>query len=161
MLENINGPDLAQVGWLKQADGSRYNFSEVSTYENHWVPSERLYGSSSVGSSPEYKMTYSSNTFHFLINNVDYRDFSSPTYGGCDAFQSGEITNLANQMPGEPSNPDPFTASHVRRASDNSWFLTNLWFIVRGDSSGNQAGAFHYSTHGSPESEIDIWDGCQ
>jgi hypothetical protein len=157
MLFNNSSNGYAQVGWIKHSDGSRYNFSEVNTAETGWNFSRKEYGSSSVGSSPQYKMTVSNDWFHFFIGGVDYRDFNSTTYTGCDAEQSGEIHNLASQMPGESSNPDLFTNPYVL---DSSWHLTRYWITFTGDKYGHPVGAFANATYGSPFNELDIWDTC-
>lgn len=159
LMNNANG-GYAQIGWMKGADGNRWNFSEWDDADSGWVFLQKTYGASPIGSSPNYRVTYSSGAFHFLIDGVDYRDVSSPSYGGCAAEQAGEIHDLASQMPGEPSNHDAFTAAHVRNASDNSWFATSLWRTYAGTPGGADGFYFDSSTSGNPPTEIDIWDKC-
>lgn len=157
MLFNNSSNGYAQVGWIKHSDGTRYNFSEANTAETGWNFDRKEYGSSSVGSTPQYKMTFSNNYFHFFIGGTDYRDFNSTTYTGCDAEQSGEIHNLKSQMPGESGNPTPFTNPYI---DDTSWHESHLWITFTGDKYGHPTGSFKYTTSGYPLSELDIWDTC-
>ena len=158
----------AQVGWFKFPDGTRNNFSEVRTDETESLPthySRKFYPASSVGSTPEYKMTFipddaGNNWFHFFIGGVDKRNFESNTFAGCGVEQAGEIQNLASQMPGLVGDPDVFTNNYVWDSSSGSYHLSGLWFPLTGDVFQHPAGSFGNATSGSPLSELDIWDNC-
>ena len=157
LIDESEPKAYAQVGWLKNPDGTRNNFSEVNASETNWNYSRVTYAANAVGDTPEYKMTYISNYFHFLIDGSDYRDFSSPSYGGCGVEQSGEIQNIASQMPGESISHDVFTNPYIW---DGSYHESHLWTTLTGDVYGHPAGSFGNSTTGYPVSQMDIWDTC-
>jgi len=160
MLWNHAGGGYAQVGWMKDQYSARNDFSEVNTAETHWNFSRKLYPPEPVGDYPLYQMEFSSstNTFHFLIDGVDERDFTSVTYTGCDAFDSGETHNRDSQMPGEVSGYDNFGATEIR--DSGGWHYTNNWGTLTGDANGNPVGAYLYSETGSPLSNLAIADSA-
>lgn len=169
MLLDWNTGAFAQVGWIKLQNGTRHNFTEVYSAETNWH-SQRVddYTADAVGSTPQYKMTYTSsnNLFHFYWGGVDRYDFSSPSYAGCSAEQAGEIHNLASQMPGLSANPDTFTNTtihHGNYSGGGSWYESNSWSTYTGDKYGNRAGSFGNQTFDPPPffiHELDIWDTC-
>jgi len=122
MLENPDTGRYGQVGWLQQTNGSRFSFVESSTVNGGFR--QTYFASKAVGSAPEYKVTFSSDAFHYFIDGVNYYTHANTGFGGCTSSQSAEVTNSANQMPGGYNNHVPFTNAQVRR-SDTGWVNAN------------------------------------
>lgn len=165
MLYNNADGGLAQVGWDKCSNGNNYNFVEMDDADTNWQYQKTDFGSDPNGSAPEYKITYSANSFHFFKGGVNYYNWSSPTYSGCWAQQAGETQDRNSQMPGNTSDADSLFSNQVRHANDNSWHQTNSWantspspFIQASAGNPYSLSVYGQSTLGNPLTYLGIWD---
>jgi len=147
MLFNNSTGSYGQVGWLQQTGGTRYNFTETNT---SGLFHQDFFSASTLGTSPQYKMTFSSNAFHYYIAGTNVLTDSNTGYTGCWAEQMGEVTNSANQMPGGYNSHDTFTSAEIRRADTEGWYNTN------GTTTSDNDTWYGHSAVSS--SELDIWD---
>lgn len=143
---NPNSDSYAQVGWLQQANGSRFNFVESITVGGGFR--QTYFSANSVGSTPEYKITFSSDAFHYFVNGVNWYTHANTGYGGCWSAQAGEISSFANQMPGGRNSHVPFTNASVRR-SDTGWVGANGTPYSNSSEHGNAIGS---------STTLHIWD---
>ncbi len=148
MLYNNATGSYGQVGWLQQTS-ARYNFTESSTAGGGFH--QLLLSGSSIGSSPAYKVTFSSDAFHFFIDGINVNTNYNTGYTGCYFAQAGEVTNSANQMPGGYNNHDTFTSGQVRRSDTGGWNYADATAYVQGPSSW-------YASSKVSSTEVDIWD---
>jgi len=118
MVANNATGSYGQIGWLQQA-GARYNFTESSTTGGGFQ--QRLLSASAIGSSHYFKVTYSIGVFTYYIDGSSVDTDSAPNFGGCVADNYGELTNLANQMPGGASDHELFESTQVRRSDTGNW----------------------------------------
>jgi hypothetical protein len=137
-----------QVGWIQQANGSRYDFTESSTVNGGFQ--QRLLSASSIGSAPQYKVTFSGNAFHYFIDGTNVDTDANTGYTGCWAEQEGEVRNSANQMPGGYNSHVSFTTAQVRRADTQAWFNADGTLTSDNDS--------WYGHSKVSSSQLDIWD---
>lgn len=173
---------LGQIGWLNTTPNyTRSNFAELVV--NGVRQDFKQFQADSVGSSPNYKVTYSAGAFHLFKGGTLYYDFSDSSYAGCWAQQSGETQNWNSQLPGVPSDHETLSSAQVRFTSDNNWRSTSSWensgaegfcpspFTTSdypfsacsgaGDGKFNLTPGVHlnYNASGSPL-KLDIWDMC-
>jgi hypothetical protein len=148
MLENAGTGSYGQVGWLQQAGGTRYNFTESSTQSGGFQ--QRMLSPSSLGSSPAYKITYSASTFYYFVDGTSVDTDSVPGWGGCEGQTFGEVTSLANQMPGGYNSHEPITSDQVRRND------TNTWYYMDGNTSTERSDLF--GTAKVSSTRVEIWD---
>jgi hypothetical protein len=147
MLYNHSNGMYGQIGWIKLANGNRYNFTESDT---NLGPVQRFFTASGENSSPEYKITFSSDAFHYFLNGTNYyTDGPGTGYGGCWAQQASEVTNTANQLPGSSGAHENFTNGQVRR-NDTGWVDTN------GTEVNNKPSWWGWSKISS--TQLDVWD---
>lgn len=147
MLENPLTLKYGQIGWLKES-GALHNF-----YQSWTVGDGRqgqYLGTPSVGTAPEYKITFSSDAFHYFLDGVNWYTDANTGFAGCYSDQYGEVTNYANQMPGARDNHVKFTNSEMRR-SDTGWV----------DMNGVSDDTWSPSDYGiakASSTRLDIWD---
>jgi len=171
---NNNLLGLGQTGWMKNHNGNIFNFDTI--YNGSFDYGEIDFGNPSVGNEPDYNVTYtySTSTFHFTYDNsancahtVHDIQYPSPHLGCNDltqAINSGEVSTLHNQMPGESSNHNIFDDEEVMSnggtwtfpTGDSNWQVLNENSTYFGSSqhvyTNNE---FHFSA------EIaEIWDKC-
>lgn len=142
----------AEVGWQQQT-GGRFNFTETNVVSTGYFD-EDFYGTPATGTSPEYKVTFSSATLHYFIAGTNVLNAGSTGFNGCWSHQVGQTFNDANQMAGEPSNHENITSSNLRRADTEAWYVATNWSPF----TGNQP---WYNKQVQSNTAIDIWDTCQ
>lgn len=114
-----NGSSIvAQTGWAKRYNGSRYNWVTFNTGGANF--GETDWTAPAIGSEPEYKVTYTygNNTFHYFYNgannyNVQYPNGQLGCNYNTETVNVGEIDTLHNQMPGTLNNPQQFDDEEV------------------------------------------------
>lgn len=148
MLVNGLTASYGQVGYQKRDSGTMYNFTESSTSGGGFQ--QKLFTVSGVGTSPQYKITFSSNAFHYFVNGSNIWTDSNTNYGGCKAEQEGEIGNSASQMLGGSQNNVVYSSAEVRRADTEAWYNANGSFV------NEESSWFDYSPISS--SSFSIWD---
>ena len=148
MLFNNSTNRYGQVGWYQNSNGFRWNFTESDTATGGFH--QNFFSPSSIGADPQYKITFSSNAFHYFISGTNINTDTNTGYTGCWSEQMGEVTSSANQMPGGYNSPDYFILAQVRRADTSAWYNTN------GTPLNDNSSWYNYSKVSS--SEIDIWD---
>ena len=121
MIDN-NGNSYGQIGYQVDSSGTRKNFYEYNDADTGYLPVDKTWGSSPIFTSPNYKITYSSDYFHMFVDGVNYWNVSSPSFVGCYAEQAAEIHNKDSQMPGIVSNHETIDNFQVR---DNSGWNSN------------------------------------
>lgn len=133
----------AQVGWEQFSDRNKY-FTE--THNSDWPAGARTVdhykaGSSDLGDSPSFKVTYTSGTqmFHFFTFDFNWDNVSNnEAYTGCYTSQAGELTNYSNQMAGGYNNHAYVESSEVHRVND-VWKVSTTWTPQKQASDGTTA----------------------
>jgi hypothetical protein len=155
MLYNNSSGSYGQVGWTQFSTGYRYNFTESQTSNGGFQLN--YFGSSSIGDDPEYKITFSSNAFHYFINGTNIQTDSNTGYTGCYGEQEGEVLNLADQMPGGYNAHAYFISAQVRRAD------TEAWINFNGTTNSDTHPPYRTDSFLSSKvsaTEFDIWDSA-
>jgi hypothetical protein len=163
LFNNVSG-EIGQVGWLNTTPNyTRFNFAEFAVGTT--IHDFKEWVADPVGSSPEYKVTYSSGYFHLFENGTNYYNFSDSTYQGCWAEQAAEVQNWNSQMPGVASDHEQMIGSKILGVS--GWVTTNSWsnttpspFVERIDGVYGFSPPFEWQLWGSPNYNLAIWDTC-
>jgi hypothetical protein len=150
MLYNYTTAAYGQVGYLKGSDGNMWDFTETNTI---YVWDQQFFSPYSVGSDPQFKVTFSSDAFHYFIDGSNILTDSYTGYTGCHAEQEGEVTNDANQMVGDTSTYVYFTYAQARRADTGAWYDLNG--SAHADSPPYRD---PYAYYRASNSHLDIWD---
>lgn len=149
---NGTNATYAEVGWQQQT-GGRFNFTETNVVSTGYFAHD-TYGTPSTGTSPQYKVTFSSGALHYFIDGTNVLNPLNTGYSGCRSHQVGQTFNDANQMAGEPSNHETITSSNLRRADTETWYTATNWFPFTGNQNW-------YNKQVQSNTAIDIWDTCQ
>jgi hypothetical protein len=150
---------FAQVGWQRLANQSYKNFVELNTADlGDVIKFPSNVPQPTAGETPEYKVDFANNFFHFFIRGTIVYTSDSTGYLGCDAAQAGEIQTLADQMPGGTSSHETFSSSEVRNANNNTWFASSLWTRYAENADTGADASTYFGNSSILPSNLQIWD---
>jgi hypothetical protein len=144
-LQNTATGRYGQIGWLKDSNGL-HNF-----YQSQTVGLGRqgqYWGTPTIGDAPEYKVTFSSDAFHYFLDGVNWYTDANTGFSGCDSAQAGETLNYATQMPGASNTHVDFM--NASRREDTGWVDQDGSKV---NSSTADYGYLKVSSH-----RLEIWD---